>query len=1096
MSGFSALLSIDTAALDAQIAVTVEVDAASTGLGTTNALALLGEAGELIEKISEIASSGDGIAGAVLEGLDVLGQVVPFADIEELDEALEVLRSLKERLEPLREMAGLDPSALMNRALFDAGGLDGLIQGLASQVADTFSAEIPAALDIPMGALRDLAGGTPVSGIEMASFASRFMLGLDLEKLRGPFELLDGLRLQATAGGGDLTTLEARIDTLTQRVQTVSNGLVSRAPDMNAIIADLDEMRGEITLLFDTELPGVIDRLAGDIAAIDVEGKVRDLDLSLAPLAARVPVPPRGVGDVFLPPLRALSSGIDSITVDAFTGLLDAVEAEIREAFESSGVGRLRDDLRAMMGGLVIFVRQLPLRSLQLRLTQALLNMQEEIANLADFSPVATLGAQLSELARAIDDVDLDAVRENVDELKAQLEEAIGNFPIEEIRDELAGVVGTAADAVADVPPLLEDLAQSIDALRNEIVSIDLSGAGDQGVNLVKELREHLQAALSNADLPDAVKAPIGILAGEVRKIKLSDSLKGPLTEIETKIDVSEVLAPVQEAIDEGRAALLKLSPTAMVRQLDVPFDQLLAAAEQISPEALIGQLGSSFENAVGQLDRIDPAALVEPLQDQFDDVIGELRALADPAPLLAPLHTAYDELVEILDAIDPTKLFGAVAGQISKLPSTLSKTTTGMIDNAIGPSAGFAVEPGAEALKFGDIVRPFALLVAEARAVLHRGTDDVIEEGLELVSDPLAMLYKAGNVAGSHVSDIGKAMDARRGVVDPLAKDGPMPRLHQALARLNRIEVGLSEGGRSTAELHASVGNVQLDLHIIASFTDRQRLIDAISGVRTGLSAPTLGRSFQALGQVLSGFAPASLLLPDPQASVHERLDALIDVIDPASIADEMDAIGGQLQAKLEEFATDIAAALFKIWNSVFEELEPVMPGTLITVLTDALDAVRAQLAVLDPAQIEAELNGVLDAVVSSLSAFSPAAVAGTLTGSFDAIKSKLNELEPAAMLGDLDPLEQVLAELRKLRPSEILAPLTAQASAIDEALENVVDLDPVAVVEEAIANLKLQIELVLEKIEAEIDELLRDLEEAGGGDGSVSISGSVSVS
>jgi len=69
------------------------------------------------------------------------------------------------------------------------------------------------------------------------------------------------------------------------------------------------------------------------------------------------------------------------------------------------------------------------------------------------------------------------------------------------------------------------------------------------------------------------------------------------------------------------------------------------------------------------------------------------------------------------------------------------------------------------------------------------------------------------------------------------------------------------------------------------------------------------------------------------------------------------------------------------------------------------------------------------------------------------------------------------------------VLAPLAAQAQAVDDALAHLLDLDLTKIINDAIANLKAQIEAVIQQIEAELDGLLGDLQPAGGG-GSASVS------
>ena len=1092
MSGLSALLSINTATLDAQVEIAGNSGGASVSISITDPLDLLGETGELIRSVQEIAAGGGDIGATLGQAFEAIGEIAPFADIPAIGEFLATIEALKARLQPLEDLMGLDPAALVGNALEGFGGAEAIVERVAGQIVDTVAAEVPEAIAIPMRALRDLADGSPGSADDVAAFFARFVLGLDLGALRAPFEMLEAARTQL-AGGEAVAALEARIVALTLEIDLAAEALVGRSPDMPAILARLAQARAQVDLLTGTVLPRAIDGLTGDIAAIDVGTLAGQLDGVLAPLVDRVPVPPRGLGDFFLPPLRMLGDGIDTLTADMLTEVLAEVEANIRAMFAASDVARLRDDARTLLAGVVAFLNDLPLPALREQLSQALLEIEGRIASLGDFSPVAEIGDRMREVADAIEGIDTSAVTGRIAALADEVRALAERFPIEEIKAELGGLIGQAEAAVDDLPPLIADLRAKIDTLAEEITSIDLSAAGDVSVGAVQDLREQVNTALSGADLPDALSVPIGILAGAVREIDLSASIDAPLTDLVARIDISGVLAPVQAAIDAAREALQKLSPTALVARLDEPFDAAMAQLETVSPTALVGQLSAGFNAAIGEIDRLDPVTLVQPLQAEFDRLLGTLREAADPAPLISPLRAAYAELQALLDLIDPTQLLGRVIGEVSRLPGAMGSATGEMLASRLDPAGVLPPSQGGGAIRFGDMVRPFAALVNEARAVVTDAADDLLEEGLALVSQPLEMLSHAGRVAGGHVAQLADAIEARRALVDPTSPTGPMADLRSALDRLARIEAALEASGRSSVELNAGVASVQLDAYVTVSFPARQDLDRATQGLSAGLNTGSIARSMHGLGQVLGSFAPSALALPNTQASIRGRIDALFDTIDPTPIADEMDAIGMKIEAKLQSFAAEIAKSLFNIWNGIFEEMEPVLPKGILSVIGDVMDAIRGQLSALDPASLEAELDELLDAVMESLQAYSPTAFAGTLMESFEALKAKLRELDPATLIGDLGPLEEAFDEIKSLKPSIVLRPLTEVAENVDAALADLLDFDPAAIVAAAIVNLKEQIEIVLQRIEVELDGLLGDLE--GGGGGSVSVSASASI-
>src|SRR5262249_56426353 len=111
-----------------------------------------------------------------------------------------------------------------------------------------------------------------------------------LHVLTGPSDVLGELHRNAGACGGDLNAVQTRLVALTQAVDHAADALVGAAPDLGTIIAGLQTARTELDSLTGTVLPGALDRLAGDLGAIDPAAMAARLDAALAPLLARVPV--------------------------------------------------------------------------------------------------------------------------------------------------------------------------------------------------------------------------------------------------------------------------------------------------------------------------------------------------------------------------------------------------------------------------------------------------------------------------------------------------------------------------------------------------------------------------------------------------------------------------------------------------------------------------------------------------------------------------------------------------------------------------------------------------------------------------------------
>jgi len=1094
VSGIKALLELDVSALDAKLSIAASAPGANLSISITDPLDLLGEAGPLIRQIGDIANGSGDLPAALRAAFAELEQVQPYVDLNVLEEIIDALLAIKSRLGPLKDLMELDPAAMVRQALNGApGNPAAVLDSITSEFTKALGGEIPEAIAAPVAALRDLAGAGPSRPAEVAAFFSRFLLGLDLAVLSAPFELLAGLEARLD-GGTAADALEARIVELTRSIDLASEALVGSAPDLPAIVTGLTAASLEVRTLTVDILPEATARLTADIEALDIAGLAGKLDTALAPLVARVPVPPRGLADYFLPPLQMLSDGIDRLDAELITLTLTEIDTELHAMFAESGITALRDDVSNLLVGVREYLARLPLPELRDRLTQALLGVERKAGEIGSFSPVGAIAARLQEVANAIDAINPAGVASRVGALADEIGAFAAGFPaaVVDVKSELESLLDAATEIVDGLPGLVDALKAEIDKLDGAIATIDLSAAGTASAGEIRALRDKVNEALASADLPEALRKPLGLLAGQVRNLHLAASFDEPRRKAVASLDVSGALAPVQGAIEQARAALDKLSPTAAIARLDQPFASLLARLQTISPEAVTSQLSSHFRAAIGELDRLDPTVLVQPLQQEFDAILARTRQAVDPAAVLAPLTAVYAEIKSLLDLIDPTLLLGRVVSQASQLPARMAGEVATSLAGRLGGTANLPVGD-AEPIRFGDMVRPFAALVNEARSVIRGTAENVLEDGLTLINRPLALLSRAGETAGGHLTAIAGQIERRRRLVDPSAGDGPLAELRAALERLNRTEAGLAAANRSSVALGAAVGSLQLEIFVTVSAPDLRSLSAATDQLMGGLGSDEIGRGFEAMGRVLGDFAPAAVALPDTTATTLQRIDALFDALDPTPIADKMDAAGIALQTKLAGFGKQLAGGLLRIWNGIFTELLPALPQGLLKVLDEVLEEIREQLATLDPARLADELGRVLDAVFASLQAYSPAAFAGTLTPSVAAVKAKLAALDPATLLGDLTPLSNVMDSLEGLRPSTILQPLVDKTSKIDAALKSLSAFNPALIIEAATEKLTAEIELVLETIEGELDELLGDLERGAGDSGSVSVSISV---
>jgi hypothetical protein len=229
-----------------------------------------------------------------------------------------------------------------------------------------------------------------------------------------------------------------------------------------------------------------------------------------------------------------------------------------------------------------------------------------------------------------------------------------------------------------------------------------------------------------------------------------------------------------------------------------------------------------------------------------------------------------------------------------------------------------------------------------------------------------------------------------------------------------------------------------------------------------------------------------------DPRAAPAAFIDALIDPFDPTPLADELDAIGDQIMAKLATFVDELSEGLARIWNEVVAGMQPLLPASVAARLQAIVDAVVAEFATLDPIALEDEARDVVEATVGLLDLYSPARLAAELGATFDAAIATVEGLDPTTLLGNLDPFATVKAELAALRPSDVLEPLVARTASLTAALEVVASID-LQVAAELVTRLEASFRVVLEAVEREWTTLLDELEGRAGG--SVEVSASVGV-
>jgi hypothetical protein len=1095
-SVIQALESIDLSKL------TVHLDAAngtvsgSVTLKGINPQDLLGDLGGVLALVQNgLPSKPEDIAAAVTAGLGELDKVLELPDLSRIAQALAGLEQLVEIMTNAANMIGPDPAVLVDQLLQQFGGEFGsvvkIIEEFAGRITDVIPTELPPALEAPVKAMEALAHGTPSDAASLVRVLGPIMIGVDFEALAAPGDRLRQFLVQVEGAGGDLGALRTQTLALTAELNAVTAMMVAPDADLSAIQSQLAQIQGKVQAWLAPVQAG-LSRLAADLGSLHPGALATDLVARLDPLLALVPEATHHLQEVVVTPLREVVEQIEALDGAGLRALFADAQKRMLGAAATLGLDQAALAIEELFDVIIDQIDRVPIKRVRDELLGYLVALDGKIRGFLGFSLPGELAEKLATLEHAIENVDLSAITGRVAELKQHIQDAVDQFPIAAIKEELSKVVGAITDVIKSFTPALQTVADQLDQLAAEISAIDIHAAGQASIDVLSGIREKVEELLSSDDIPDAAKSVIGVAAEQLKQINVSASVTAPFHEALAKIDVGVILAPVEAGMGKVREVLQKVTPQALIDELDGPFEALLEELAKFKPEKLLGGISKAFDDLMSLLQNADPRALVAPIEAEFQKLVQKLRDAIDPAPLFKPLNDAYQKILSLVDVVDLGKLLKTLMSKLGNLPEQM----TGAAKGAIAAKAAGAVpltEDGLGGFKFGDILRPVAMLLRDVRQKVLGFAESLLGEALELLLAPLSLLKRLADPASGVAAEIAGAVAARRGLVDPFASRGPVAELRAALHLLSDTASGLSFDAR--LQVGDAVAAVQIDAHIGGLAAASAAVDDALGRMQAASAPPELGLVLRRFSGAMTAPTTAALLGADPSAGVLQRIGALFDAIDPTPLADELDSLGDRVLAKLDALKEDLIKGFLDLLYGLLKTLMPITPYGFAEMLTVGMQRVKGQLAVLDPSVFEDEIRHILDGVLSGLNRFSPAAMAEELGKLFDAVLAKLGTLNPATLLGDLDPVAQVIAKLEELRPSVVLAPMVAETQDLKQALDQIADFKLGAAVIEAAVKLRAELDLIVEEVQQQIDKLLDDLG-AAGGQGGASADISVSAS
>lgn len=914
------------------------------------------------------------------------------------------------------------------------------------------------ALDILLPFPRNVLGGA-LSEVQTLNTGLNG-LGLPQTRFAGLIALLADIRVAADAGDapalqGALDRLAAlRASTLTQMGADIRaagqqlNGL-GIGTGLTAVCDILDDLRVPDISVID-ELVEWRERIAGSAANI---GRF-DLDMV------------RGVVDDFF----------------------DLAERELADRFEAAidaQVVRLENWLRGLLA-------ELPIADLRAKITAALQEAADKIEGAGIDTLATDLRAQIGTLSDMIDSIDLqeiinmatqalaDALAVALDEIEA----AIGGISaeIERVAAQVQAILSRATAGVAA-------FGDAVQAVTDLIAEIDISAAAQAVIDILSKLRETAEEILGEVPLPEAMRDEVAKFTEEVASIDIEGLVRQPMMAAVEQLQIPDEIG---QTIDDGLSQIAdiveNLIPDNIAAELQAELSDLFSELENLDLSGVLGGIGEELDKLAGVLEGVDIGTAIQPAQDAFEDIEGVLNGIR-PSLLLAPVIRAYDDVIGQVPLPDPQTIAERAGETVAAVGEPAARAATSPARALAGepdttpPAAADPVtqnDPMPTDVRPGELIRLVGFLPRKLKEAF-----DALEEG------PAGeVMTEIDRVTGGLARDIRAFQRALMALEARI--DGTFDAM---LAELTEAVVAAKVSVQASAAVTAGPVDARASLDLVATLDagrlraalvqDLQFFEDQAVRVRRSVTGPVIAKTDQV----------AELLERSALARFGTDIDALLVAIDPDPIADEIDAMFGQILTTVAGLQGDFEADLIRYRARIQALIERFNPGAQAQKFLRALNVLKELFDLINPRRLANELDEVHAAILKVFRAFSPAGFASDLDGLIDTTAATLRSLDPANLTPDFGPVEAQVARLTTILPLAALEGIGTELDALGAELE---DIDISALLD-SVNTLTPQIvdavDLTAEGIKTEILALLGAIQYSNA-NASVSVSGSASLS
>ena len=732
---------------------------------------------------------------------------------------------------------------------------------------------------------------------------------------------------------------------------------------------------------------------------------------------------------------------------------------------------------------------------------------------------------QLTRIALAIDGIDTDLIRapirEFLDQVTGAIEAVAGgpgrsaveaawqqvdatftqiNTALSQVSATLQGLADQLAALIGQIQPAMDALAESVAEINGILENFDLIEASDRVIEVLHDLRDTV-ATLDFSLLPDPALSVLHAGAQALRQIDVAEAINPPLNEILAKADPTDLIRSASGNLKGVFDGLAPFDPQALASRLDEPVDELLAALSDFGPERLEGLIAEAMRPVEDAIRGLDATVLLTPVTRLYRELIAQIDQVLNPDLIFRPLDEVFQPIVDLIDALEPSKIVGAAAPHADAVGETASggMAPPQAIASAVsGLKGAIAAAPEAEEALFGfrpgDLLIPVIDLYRTFRSAVDGIDDRVLDataQALHLAFfanldrlQPLAISLHVDTAAGLFVTAF------EPGEVAALL--GPAAARYRTVAK--RIAALAREAGAAGEPARSRVITLLKDLDPLALVPDAiqvRGIVAASASLKATLSLDGLRSAVPALNR-LRTFLPVALAAPDVGAA---SLRQFVAELDPSPVRVSINAAFDKIGRRIVALQEPLMAGLDAFMEVVEDFVLPVSPGALVQLADRLHSGAKEQVLALHPEAFRDEVQHIFDAVNAKLESFDPARLAGELNAARDEALASLRQAAEG-LLPDLAPFIELQQRLAQLRPSLVLKPVIESLRPFSELtaqFDIAVLLEPLI---EAIANVRSDVPEVVARIEAALDEVLDLIPEGGPASVSASASASASIS